>query len=79
MLTYCIPAYRLPKDLVRKQIATYQAMGIKFKLSVTLGKKGMTLQKLRKKFDAVLLATGAWRQKELTIDKAELLISGMTS
>ena len=77
MLTYCIPAYRLPKELVRKQIAAYRAMGIKFKLGVTLGTKGTTLQGMRKKFDAVFLATGAWRQKELTIDKAELLVSGM--
>jgi NADPH-dependent glutamate synthase beta subunit-like oxidoreductase len=77
MLTYCIPGYRLPKDLVRKQIAAYRAIGIKFKLGVTLGKDGMTLQAMRKKFDAVLLATGTWRQKDLPIDKAELLISGM--
>ena len=77
MLSYCIPAYRLSRELVREQIATYQAMGIKFKLGVTLGENGMTLRGVRKKFDAVLLATGAWRQKALPIEKAELLTSGM--
>ncbi len=78
--SYCIPAYRLSRgSSCGANCATYQAMGIKFKLGVTLGENGMTLRGVRKKFDAVLLATGAWRQKALPIEKAELLTSGWSS
>jgi NADPH-dependent glutamate synthase beta subunit-like oxidoreductase len=77
MLRYAIPGYRLAKDLVRKQIAAYEGMGITFKTGMTIGKKGIALKALRKQFHALLLATGAWRQRSLDIEKADLLTSGM--
>jgi NADPH-dependent glutamate synthase beta subunit-like oxidoreductase len=77
MLTYGIPAYRLPKDVVKKQIKALEAMGIKFKLNTTVGKKGTTLKDLRKKFKYVFLASGAWGQRTLNLDRAELLTSGL--
>jgi NADPH-dependent glutamate synthase beta subunit-like oxidoreductase len=77
MLTYGIPAYRLPKEVVRKQIKAFEAMGIKFKLSVTIGQKGYTLKDLRKKFNSVFLASGAWGKRSLNIEKSELLTSGI--
>ncbi len=77
MLTYCIPGYRLSNDVVRKQIRAYEKMGIKFILNANIGEKGKTLRDLRKKFKAVFLATGTWRQKELKMENSELLISGM--
>ncbi|HAR43746.1 MAG TPA: pyridine nucleotide-disulfide oxidoreductase, partial [Bdellovibrionales bacterium] len=75
MLAYSIPAYRLPKDLVEKQIAALKKMGIQFVLKTPVGKK--ELKDLKKKFKAVFLATGAWGQRGLKIDKSELLVSGM--
>ena len=77
MLRYAIPAYRLSKDLVRKQIAALENMGIVFKTNTAVGAQGIPLKTLRKEFDALLLATGAWRQRLLKIEKAELLTSGM--
>jgi len=77
MLTYGIPAYRLPKDVVRKQVSAFEAMGIKFKLNVTVGQKGFSLKDLRKKFNTVFLASGAWGQRTLNIDNSELLTSGI--
>ena len=77
MLTYGIPAYRLPKDVVKKQIKALKAMGIKFKMNATVGKKGTTLKDLRKKFKYVFLASGAWGQRTLNLDQAELLTSGL--
>ncbi len=76
MLAYAIPAYRLPRHLVRAQIAALEAMGISFELNAEIG-RGVSLHALRKEFDSVFLATGAWAQKNLRLEKAELLTSGM--
>ncbi|MEK6624437.1 MAG: FAD-dependent oxidoreductase, partial [Bdellovibrionota bacterium] len=77
MLRYCIPGYRLPNDVVRKQIKALEKMGITFELNVNIGSKGQTLKDLKKKFSSVFLATGTWHQKTLTLEKSELLTSGM--
>jgi NADPH-dependent glutamate synthase beta subunit-like oxidoreductase/CO/xanthine dehydrogenase FAD-binding subunit len=77
MLAYGIPAYRLPKDIVRKQMRAFEGMGIKFKLGTKVGSRGFTLRDLRKSFPAVFIATGTWWQKTLDIDKSELLTSSM--
>jgi len=77
MLAYAIPAYRLPRKLVGDQIAALEAMGIVFKLNTEIGAKGRTLRALRKAFDSVFLATGAWAQKNIRLEKSGLLTSGM--
>lgn len=77
MLTYCIPGYRLSNDVVRKQMKAYEKMGIQFMLNTNIGEKGKTLNDLRKKFNSVFLATGTWQQKNLNLEKSDLLTSGM--
>ncbi|HLE11977.1 MAG: hypothetical protein A2504_06290 [Bdellovibrionales bacterium RIFOXYD12_FULL_39_22] len=77
MLTYGIPDYRLAKELVIKQINALEKMGIKFELGVEIGPRGKTLKELRKKFSALFLATGAWKQKTLKMEKSEHLSSGI--
>ncbi|HAT72117.1 MAG TPA: pyridine nucleotide-disulfide oxidoreductase [Elusimicrobia bacterium] len=76
MLAYAIPAYRLPRKVVAAQIAALEAMGIVFKLNTEIG-RGTSLRALRKDFDGVFLATGTWEQKNIRLEKAELLTSGM--
>ncbi|MBI5482031.1 MAG: FAD binding domain-containing protein [Deltaproteobacteria bacterium] len=76
MLRYCIPAYRLPKDVVQRQVAALAAMGIEFRLGVAIG-KGLPLARLRRSHDAVFLAPGAWRQKTLGLEQEALLASGL--
>ncbi|MBI5529586.1 MAG: FAD binding domain-containing protein [Deltaproteobacteria bacterium] len=77
MLRYCIPAYRLPKEVVRRQVQAFARMGIKFERGVEIGGKKATLAGLRKGFDFVFLATGAWRQKTLGIEHEELMRPGL--
>lgn len=77
MLTYGIPAYRLPKEVVRKQIKAFEAMGITFKLNFAVGRKSATLKDLGRKFNYVFLASGAWGQRNLDMEKSELLTSGL--
>lgn len=77
MLAYAIPAYRLPRKLVAEQIAALEATGIVFKLDTEIGAKGNSLRSLRRSFDAVFLATGAWAQKNIRLGNSGLLTSGM--
>ena len=62
MLHYSIPAYRLPKELVTKQVRFLEDMGIKFETGVHVG-KDILIDHLTESCDAVFLATGAWERK----------------
>jgi NADPH-dependent glutamate synthase beta subunit-like oxidoreductase/CO/xanthine dehydrogenase FAD-binding subunit len=76
MLLYSIPAYRLPKDVVRKQIEALKGMGIKFKAGVNVG-KDVTIAELMSQFDAVFLAGGAWKERPLGIKGEKIALSGL--
>lgn len=77
MLTYSIPAYRLPKSVVRSQVAALEGMGIRFELGVPVGSDGLTLSDLRGRFDAVFLGSGLWTGRKLHLERGELLESGL--
>jgi NADPH-dependent glutamate synthase beta subunit-like oxidoreductase len=76
MLTYGIPPYRLPKDVVRRQIKAFENCGIEFKYEVHVG-QDISLSELQKNFDAVFLACGAWKTKGIGIPGENLMISGL--
>ena len=59
MLRYGIPEYRLPKEILDKEIALIEKMGVKMLNGVKLG-RDITFAHLRSSYDAVLVATGAW-------------------
>lgn len=77
MLTYGIPADRLSKDVVNRQIDAFKAMGIEFKFDTAVGQDGVTLKDLQEKFTSVFLASGAWGERSLPLEKAELLTPGI--
>jgi NADPH-dependent glutamate synthase beta subunit-like oxidoreductase/CO/xanthine dehydrogenase FAD-binding subunit len=77
MLTYSIPAYRLPKEVVRTQVKALEGMGIRFQLGAAVGSEELTLEDLRARFQSVFLATGLWRGKSLSLERSELLDSGL--
>jgi NADPH-dependent glutamate synthase beta subunit-like oxidoreductase/CO/xanthine dehydrogenase FAD-binding subunit len=77
MLTYCIPAYRLPKEIVARLVQAYRNMGIELRLGTEVGSGKAALKRLRQKFDGVFLATGAWKQKQLRMEREEMLVSGI--
>ena len=60
MLRYGIPQYRLPKDILDREIKCIENMGVEFKYSHKLG-RDMTVESLKSQYDAVFLAIGAWR------------------
>lgn len=60
VLVYGIPEFRLPKDIVRREVDNMRKMGVVFETNVVVGKT-VTIDQLVKEegFDAVFVATGA--------------------
>ncbi len=77
MLAYGIPAYRLPAEVVHRQVAALAGMGIAFRCGARVGDRGLSLRTLRARHDGVFLATGTWVQKALGMEHEELLASGL--
>lgn len=61
MLRYSLPEYRLPKDILDKELAVLEALGITFRFNQELG-SGLSLDRLDKEYDTVFLATGTWQE-----------------
>ncbi|HTY82435.1 MAG TPA: FAD binding domain-containing protein, partial [Dehalococcoidales bacterium] len=76
ILIYGIPPYRLPKDVVKKQVQAIADMGVEFKIKTNVG-GDISLQDIVKNYDAVFCATGAWKQPSLGIPDERLLTSGL--
>ena len=58
VLLYGIPEFRLPKEIVKKEIENLKKLGVKIELNTVVGKT-VFLDELRKQFDAVYLCSGA--------------------
>jgi NADPH-dependent glutamate synthase beta subunit-like oxidoreductase/CO/xanthine dehydrogenase FAD-binding subunit len=70
MLFYSIPLYRLPKDVVRRQIAVLRGMGIAVEVGVDVGRT-VSLDTLKERFDAVFVAAGTWKSFKLDVPGEE--------
>lgn len=71
MLRYGIPAYRLPKDILDKEISLIEQTGVKLVNNVRIG-KDLTLDALKAENDAVILAVGAWKSMQMRVLGEEL-------
>ena len=58
VLTYGIPGFRLPKDIVQAEIEDVLALGVEMKTDYVIGRI-KTLDEVAEEFDAVFLGTGA--------------------
>ena len=67
MLRYGIPAYRLPREVLDREIRGLQQTGFTIKTSVSVG-KDITLEKLEKGSDAIFVSIGAHTDKKIGID-----------
>ncbi len=76
MLAYVIPAYRLPKDIVRRVVKAIENTGVEFKLKVDIG-RDVTVDDLKKDFDSVFIATGAWNPMSIGLEGEESTRFGM--
>ncbi len=71
MMRLGIPEYRLPRDLIEKEVGFIRFLGVEIRLGVEIGKE-VTFQQLRQQFDAVFLAPGCRRGRGLKIPGMEL-------
>ena len=65
ILQYGIPAYRLPKDGLNKELELFKKLGVKFALKTRIG-KDISFEVLQKQNDVVFVAVGA--QKDLALE-----------
>ncbi len=65
MLRWAITEYRLPLDVLQRELEVFEALGVSVHTGVRLGRDVAWAELER--FDAVYLATGAWRQRRLGI------------
>ena len=70
MMRYGIPNYRLPEERLDKDINDILEWGVTFKGNTTIG-KDITLDQLKKDFDAVFVASGANGSTKITLEGSE--------
>ncbi|MFT6425480.1 MAG: glutamate synthase (NADPH/NADH) small chain [Celeribacter sp.] len=64
LMTYGIPSFKLEKDVVMRRIDQLKASGVEFVLNCNVG-VDVTFDALREKHDAVLIATGVYKSRDL--------------
>lgn len=66
MLRYGIPQYRLPKEVLDMEIDTIASLGVEMKNNIKIG-KDITLDEIKAKHDAVIVAIGAWQSSAMGV------------
>lgn len=64
MLALGVPEYRLPRELIRREVAVIEALGVEIRCGVTIGRE-LSFAALRRDHAAVLIAVGAKRPRGL--------------
>jgi len=70
LLTYGIPNMKLEKDIVERRIKLLSQEGIDFITNTEVG-KDISAEDLQKQYDAVILCTGAQKQRDLVMEGRE--------
>lgn len=66
LMRYGIPDFKMEKQLIDRRIAQMQAEGVKFRPNSHIG-QDISVQKLLAEFDAVVLAIGSEKPRDLTV------------
>ncbi|MEM3525894.1 MAG: FAD-dependent oxidoreductase [Candidatus Jordarchaeaceae archaeon] len=72
MMRYGIPSYRLPKEIVEREIKYLEDLGVEIITNVTFG-EDLTLVDLKNKgYKAIFIAIGAWKSPKMGIEGEQL-------
>ena len=71
LLIYGIPNFKLEKFVVERRTKLLKDSGIKFKQNFEIGKHA-TLNELKEKHDAILIATGVYKARNVDIEGTDL-------
>jgi len=72
MLYTGVPGYRLPRELIRAEVAVIQSLGVEIRCNMQIG-KDVSFTDLRRDFAAVIIACGAKRSRALPIPNADAI------
>lgn len=64
MLAVGVPEYRLPRELIRREVSVIEALGVEIRCNIKIG-RDVSFQSLRDDFAAVIIAVGAKRPRAL--------------
>ena len=64
LLTYGIPGFKLEKDVVMRRVENLEKSGVTFVLNCNVG-EDISFDDIREKHDAVLIATGVYKTRDL--------------
>ncbi|MEO0027195.1 MAG: hypothetical protein RL716_526 [Actinomycetota bacterium] len=71
LLRYGIPDFKMEKSHIDRRLAQMEAEGTRFRAGVNIG-VDITWEELRSRYDAVLIATGATKPRDLNVPGREL-------
>jgi formate dehydrogenase beta subunit len=72
MMRYAFPEYRLPKEILQKDIEAIAGFGVEFKTNISVG-KDLTFQDLKDQgYDAIFIGVGAQLSKRIPLDGSDL-------
>ena len=71
ILVHGIPDFRLPREIIKDSISKILELGINVEYNQELG-KNITLNELKKKFDAIFLSVGANKSSKMGVDGEDL-------
>ena len=66
MLRYGIPAYRLPKDVLDREIELISEYGVEFINNVKVGRH-ISFEEIKNSADATVIAVGAWKSSSMRV------------
>ncbi|MBI3682775.1 MAG: FAD-dependent oxidoreductase [Acidobacteria bacterium] len=64
MLAIGVPVYRLPREVIAREVAVIEALGVEIRCRVTVGKE-ISFADLRREYAAVIIAVGAKSSRAL--------------
>jgi NADPH-dependent glutamate synthase beta subunit-like oxidoreductase len=67
MLAVGVPAYRLPREVIRKEVSVIEALGVEIRCRTTVG-KDIAFADLRRDYAAVIVAVGAKSSRGLGLE-----------
>ncbi len=71
MMRMGIPDYRLPRDLIDKEIEFIERLGVEIRLGVTIG-RDVSFEELKNDYDAVFIGAGCRKGRSLPLPGMEL-------
>jgi len=72
VLVYGIPEFRLPKEIVKREIEAIQNMGVRIKTDFIVGRT-VTIEELQDEYNAIFIGIGAGTPRMMGINGSELI------